>query len=129
VTDSTGTVSIAPSGAKIDATMLAQRPLERSDFGVGGTLGTLLKGVTSMLSDPQRIRVWGIRPGQEVYVLGNVSNQGDKLLIGSGDGDFFVSTQSEEQLTRSLGWQAPLFRVVGVALIIGGIVCAVMKLV
>jgi hypothetical protein len=125
VSDATGSVLVEPRGAKMDCPVVADRYLSQNDSG-GGIMGTILKGLSNMSSNREKIRTRAIALGQALYILGNVSVDGGSRRIGKGQGKFFVSTRSEEELTKSLGWQSKLMKAIGAVMLAGGLALIVM---
>ena len=118
VRDAGGTFPVNPSGAQVDAPKV---PIEGQD--------SLLQflGLDSMVSG-QRISVWSLKPGTEVYVLGEVQpDAGGKNSLGRGHGEypFVISYQKEHELLRSAtaGAWAWMFGG-GLAIIVAGLMVA-----
>ena len=132
LTDSTGTVTVDPEGADVDAPVVVKRPVRPGDPTEGmpdGALKTVLSTLSTLASTPHKVEVRAVTADRELYVLGDVQRRADgQLRVSKGDNKFFISTKSEEQLARSLGRAAALFYVLGAALIVGGIVVLVLAL-
>ena len=112
VRDAFGTFDVNPYGAQIDVP-----ELPKADEG--GLLGFL--GVTSLLTD-QKISVWSLTPGTEVYVLGEVQPNGKKNAIGRGEGayPFVISIYEESELLKSTAAGAWGWMIGSAVTIIGG---------
>jgi len=132
LTDSTGTVTVDPQGASMDAPIVVKRPVTPGDPTEGlpdGPLKTVLSGLSMLAQTPHRVEVRAVALNQDLYVLGDVLRGPEgELRVGKGDNKFLISTKSEEQLTRSLGRTSMLLYFVGSALVIGGIVVLVLAL-
>ena len=118
VRDEGGTFPVNPSGARVDAPKI---PIEGQD--------SLLQflGLDSLMSG-QRISVWSLAPGTEVYVLGEVQpDAGGKNSIGRGHGDypFVISHRQEHELLLSAAAGAWGYLLGGgLAIIAGGLMIA-----
>lgn len=118
LTDASGSVSVDPTDAKFDAPEVVDRyvePGENLGAMADGPLKTILTAAASMgLGEREKLEVHAIQTGRELYVLGDVrKGADDALCVAKGDGEFFISTKSEEQLQRSLGRQTIAFHVSG----------------
>ena len=126
LTDQSGTVVVDPDGAEVDARRLVQTSIDPTQMMGEGTLKTLAQAT----SDAQRITVDGIPADLELYVLGDVTRRADgELRVAKGANRFFISTKSEEQLTKTLGRQAMLYYVSGGVLLLAGVVVLAIALV
>ena len=103
VRDAFGTFDVAPYGADVDVPEIPKAN--------EGSLMSFL-GIDRLLAD-QKLSVWALYPGIEVYVLGEVQPNGSKNAIGRGEGTypFIISTKEESDLLRSKaagawGWMA-----------------------
>jgi hypothetical protein len=129
ITDSTGSVTVDPEGAHIDAPVVAKRPVrpgDAIDSMPDGPLKTVVSGLSMLASTPHRVTVTAIPVDRQLYVLGGAQRGADdKLCVAKGTNRFFISTRSEQELARSLGLKSVLFYVLGAALIVGAIVVLV----
>jgi len=132
LTDSTGTVTVDPVGAAMDAPMVVKRPVAPGDPTEGipeGLLKTVLSAAAVMAQTPHRVEVRAVMLNRNLYVLGDVLRGADgELRVGKGDNKFLISTKSEEQLARGLGRTSILLYVLGGVMVIGGIVLTVLAL-
>ena len=130
LTDSTGTVTVDPEGADIDAPMVFKGPVRPGDATESlpdGVLKTVLGAVSTLASTPHRVEVRAVAADRQLYVLGDIQRAADRQLrVAKGENRFFISTKSEEQLLRSLGRKSLLFYILGAVMIAGGIVVLVM---
>ena len=120
VSDSTGAVAVEPRGAKMDCPVVADRYLTERDGG-SGVMGTIINALSSLAPNREKIRTRAIAMGQALYILGNVTGDGEGKRVGKGEGKFFISTRSEEELSGSLGWQSKLMKAIGAVLMAGGV--------
>ena len=141
LTDATGSVRVDPENAKIDAPIVLKGPVPPGQMREGieaaaesmepGVLKTVL-GVVARLPftpDRERVKVHAIGLALDLYVLGDVQQGTDgQVRISKGDNNFFISTKSEEQLSRKLGRQLLVFYSLGVAFIGTGIVILALAL-
>lgn len=105
--DSSGTVGVDPNGIRPDGVeQVTDRfePVERS--GSSGFLGTIgrLSGWNSDDTIGYQYTEWVLRPGTQLYVLGEVHDKIGPLVIAKPEqpGDpFIISTRSEDQLRKS----------------------------
>lgn len=67
-----------------------------------------------------RTSEWIIPAGQQCYILGSVSGQGDKAQVSEGGGKFIISCKSEEELARKYKWHLVLWLGFGVLSLLGG---------
>ena len=120
LTDLSGSVVVDPEGAKMDAPVLVDREIRPGEDLAGGVWGTILSGAALLAgAERQKIEVRGVAVGRDLYVLGDVLRGADgQLRVAKGEGRFFISTKSEEQLSRSLGWQTKALFIVGALLIV-----------
>ena len=132
LTDSSGSVTVDPEGAHIDAPVVVKRPVKPSDpveSMPDGPLKIVLGSLSRLAATPLRVTVRAVAADRNLYVLGDVQEGADrKLRIAKGENKFFISTRSEEQLARSLGIKALVLYSLGALLIVGGIVVLVMTL-
>jgi hypothetical protein len=126
LTDSTGSVTVDPEGANIDAPVVVKRPVKSGasiESLSDGPLKTVLRGVSMLASTPHRVTVRAVPVGRQLYVLGDVQRDaGGESRVAKGENKFFISTRSEEQLARSLGLKSVLFYFLGAAFVIGAVV-------
>ncbi|MBN1288799.1 MAG: hypothetical protein JXA49_04085 [Actinobacteria bacterium] len=136
--DSSGTVEVLPRDAKFEAhkTMGNQYGAmgldvdiydRRSDSVIGQVLDTISSlggGATNRF----RTSEWVIPAGERLYVLGSAIRQGERCVIGKGEGPFIVSTKSEEELTRKYTWTSMGWLVFGTLAAAGGVVAAIYAL-
>lgn len=131
VTDSSGSVTVNPEGAKMDAPVVVKGPVPAGDVTAQipeGLPKMLLSLASKFGSLPRRVKVRAIGTGQSLYVLGDVRRTPDgRTEIAEGDNKFFVSTKSEEQLLKSLGRISTVLYVLGVSFIGGAIALFILK--
>lgn len=121
--DSEGSVTIDPEGSQIDAPVIVDRYIEPGENLAEGALKSIVSAASMVFGERRKLVVKAIATGCELYVLGDVSAGADgHLRVSKGDGKFFISTKSEEQLAKSLGLQTILFYVIGTLLIVGAVV-------
>jgi len=132
LTDETGSVTVDPEGAKLDAPVIVKGPVHGADIsqlmpdGVPKMLAGML---TQLATNPMKVEVRGVTGGQNLYVLGDVSKAPDgNLTVAKGDNKLFISTKSEEQLARSLGRTSIVLYILGATFIIGAIVALMFAL-
>jgi E3 Ubiquitin ligase len=130
VRDASGTMVVDPGDVTIDR---AERVVNRFDpAGVSGLLSvTGLSGVTPSGGGTlgYEYEEWVVRPGQRMYVLGEASDRDGRFVIAKPEeGQFVVSTRSEEELTRGATRDrmiatiaAPVAAVAGLALVVAGV--------
>jgi len=132
LTDSTGSVTVDPQDADVDAPVIVKGPVRPSDAieqMPAGVLKTVAGAVSMLAPNPQKVEVRGVTVGRNLYVLGDVQKGPDgRLLVAKGDNKFFISTKTEEQLARSLGRTSLLLYVLGAVFIVGSVVALVMGL-
>jgi hypothetical protein len=132
LTDSTGTVTVDPEGAAMDAPVVVKQPVRPGDATESlpdGPLKTVLSGLSMLAQTPHRVEVRAVTLNRNLYVLGDVLRGADgELRVGKGDNKFLISTKSEEQLARSLGRTSMLLYVLGALMVIGGIAVLVLTL-
>ena len=132
LTDTTGTVTVDPEGAAMDASIVVKRPVKPGDPTKGipeGLLKTIVTAAAAMAQSPHRVEVRAVTLNQDLYVLGDVLRGPDgELRVGKGANKFLISTKSEEQLVRSIGRMSMLLYFLGSAMVIGGMVILILKL-
>ncbi len=126
LTDSTGSVTVDPEGASVDAPVVVKRPVRSGDSIESlpdGPLKTVLSGVSMLATTPHRVTVRAVPVDRELYVLGDVQRGADReLQVAKGENKFFISTRSEEQLAKSFGRKSVLFYFLGAVFVIGAVV-------
>lgn len=131
--DDTGTVLIHPDGADIDRPeQVVDRFDPRSSVNEdGGFFASLLRAGSDTGTLGFQHQEWIIRPGEELYVQGEVADRTGALVFAKPQdgGAFLVSTRSEEEIVSGAERNAKLAlggavvaAVVGVVLLIAGAV-------
>lgn len=129
VQDATGTVTVVPQDADIDA---PEQVLDRFEQHEGASVGQgVAEGIFSALlrvgDDTGTIgfqhEEWAIRPGVQLYVHGELQDASGELAFGKpgDDGRFVVSTRSEEEVVASARRNARIAGVAGIVLVVLGI--------
>lgn len=122
--DDTGALAIDPKGAEVDH---AEKVHERFEEG-SGSAGTSIElgGFSINLGGGSRTigyqyEEWAVRPDQQLFVLGDVVDQGERLvMVKPTEGPYVVSTRSEEQVLQSETQKRTWFSVcAGVAAVAG----------
>ncbi len=116
--DGTGQILVHPEGAEIDAPKVHSETGRQQGFSfeIGGLDLGALSGA------PTRLTVWAIQPNARLYVLGKVVyGPGESVELRQGEGRFFISTKSEEQLARSLGNVSRILNLLAPVLFFGGL--------
>ena len=98
VQDSSGSAALVFEGAKVEAVQVHQH-FEASTIGVVGSLFNVSGTVLG-----HRYTEWAIAPDAQVYVLGTVLAGGAVGRAEDKKNPFVISTRSEEERTKSLGW-------------------------
>lgn len=141
VEDGTGRVLVAPLGADIDHAEKVVDRFDRGDERVAAGVAGAVEGVlTAALlggSGGERsgtigfqTEEWVIRPGAQLYVLGEVSDQSGRLCFAKPDkGRFLVSTRSEEQLVAEHRRRAVLGTSLAAVSAVAGVACVAAGLV
>lgn len=119
VADETGIVTVDPNKAKVDCPVVADQYLERNQLEGDGMFAKFVN-VAMLSGRDERIKVRAINLDTPLYVLGHARPAGDAMRISKGDGKFFISTKSEEELLGSLGWQSAALQAVGILAALGG---------
>lgn len=117
LTDSTGSVRIDPADADLDAPKVAERYIEPGEKVAEmpeGALKTVLTAASALgMGEREKIEVRALPITCSLYILGDVQTGGDgALTIAKGDGRFFISTKSEEQLERGFSRELIAYQVV-----------------
>lgn len=134
IVDGTGIIGVDPNGTTPDA---PERVAQRFE-PVGAQHTGLLAAVAGGFGGHQEETIgftheeWVIRPGQQLYVLGEVHDRIGPLVIGRPDASsdpFIISTRSEAELRagaqrtqRWWAWGGGALGAVGVVLLVLGIV-------
>lgn len=140
VEDDGGTVAVDPSGAtlKMDSTnrtreqFIGTQPSElvaladetKSDQSGTDREGVSVRsdGVTSRLYNGDSTRIYEhdvLRPGDEVYVLGEAKRRDDELVVVDGGNDMLLSNMTEAELSDTLGSNQWLLAALAVGFTIG----------
>lgn len=132
--DATGSVVIHPDGATMDR---PEQVLDRFDHSDGrdraaeGFLDKILRATDDGGTIGFRHEEWIVRPGEELYVQGEVGDRTGSLVFEKprDKGNFLVSTRSEEEIVQGAERNAKLAvagagvaLVVGLALVVAGAV-------
>lgn len=133
--DSSGAVEVLPRGAKFEAhkTMGNQYGAMGLDVDIydrrsDGVIGQIFDTISSLgggATNRFRTSEWVIPTGEQLYVLGSALRQGQRSVIGKGEGPFIVSTKSEEELSKKYTWTSIGWLVFGTVASAGGIVAAI----
>ena len=127
LTDATGSALVNPDKASWDAQRICKREIDPSESMEDGTLKALTQAAIWMTQDRQRITIWAVPADHELYVLGNAEKLSDgSMRLAKGEGKFFISARSEEELTRSLGNQTLGYYIAAAGLSAGGVIVAVL---
>ena len=129
VKDATGAVLVDPGNQDPDGVEKVRDRFERDRQGGGGklTIGSFsLRLPSRSRTIGYRYEEWALRPGRQVYVLGEASDQSGRLTLGAPaeGGVFLISTRSEAELrsrerTKVLGFSAG-----GAAALLAGLIAA-----
>lgn len=141
VVDESGSVRVDPQSAtlKVDSRNRTRESFRGTDTDqlqaleaeTGGDQGgtdregvrVRADGVDSQLydvSDDRRVYSHEVlRPGDDVYVLGEATRDDEGLIVGKGDDDFLLSNMSEEELAETLGSNQLLLGALAAAFTIG----------
>ncbi|MHC1561959.1 E3 ubiquitin ligase family protein [Actinomycetospora sp. C-140] len=132
--DSSGIIGVDPNGTAPDRPEKLHERFVPGAPGPGGFANALqgFMGQGSSDSLGMTYTEWVIRPGQPLYVLGEVHDRIGPLVIGkpeSSSDHFIVSTRSEEELRhdavghqRWFAWGGAALAVVGLVLTVVGLV-------
>ncbi len=129
VEDATGSLAVDPEGAAFTA----EKALSRTEPAGGGPR-RLTVGRYSLQApfDPRtrgyRFEEEVIPVGQEVYVLGEVTDSGSELRLASpaGEGKLLISVKSREQLLKELGSGSKFLRVAAIVCGVAGLLLLVL---
>ena len=125
VEDETGKIKINPEKAQIEAPEVHSEVSEAEQgFKLPIPLSMKFGGLNIDLpsgSELTRLTVWAIKPNEQVYILGDVFEDDDGLVITKGEGRFLISTRDEEEIVKSLNRQYWLLYGFGGVLLIGGL--------
>ncbi|MEV4422098.1 GIDE domain-containing protein [Patulibacter sp. NPDC049589] len=136
LTDATGSVVIRPDGADVDRPeKVVDRFEARSAMNQAGEgfLSSLLRVGNDTGTLGFQHQEWVIRPGEELYVQGEVSDRTGPLVFAKPEdkGDYLISTRSEDEIVAGAERNgkiavavAGVAGVVGIVLLIAGAVTA-----
>lgn len=136
VSDGTGSITVFPDKAEFISAQTLDKlfgapSAETTD--ADGVLGTIGKAVDvlnrSGLGTSYRTSEWIIPTGRELYILGNITYQGNAAAIKKGDGPLIISVKSEEELTKKYKRSYILQFVFGAISAAGGLGCAIYSLI
>lgn len=128
------TIGVDPGGERPDK---PEQVIDRFEPHEGGRGSVELFGITlpsfggGNRTIGYKYKEWIVRPGQRLYILGEVHDKIGPLVIGkpSEDGHFIISTRSESELRKSRETQHKLLAlgtvagvVIGLGLLVAGIV-------
>jgi hypothetical protein len=131
--DASGTIGVDPNGVAPDRPEKIHERFEPGPPGPGGFGGA----VRSFFGHDgeslgMRYTEWVIRPGQQLYILGEVHDRIGPLVIGkptSSSDPFIISTRTEQELRdaavgrqRWFAWGGAALAVIGVVLTVVGLV-------
>lgn len=131
--DDSGIIGVDPNGVAPDRPEKLHENFVPGGPGPGG-LGGMVQGFFGHGTDSLGMTYteWVIRPGQRLYILGEVHDRIGPLVIGkpeSSSDPFIVSTRSEEELRagtvghqRWYAWGGSALAVLGIVLVVVGLV-------
>ncbi|MFH0952478.1 MAG: GIDE domain-containing protein [Patescibacteria group bacterium] len=118
VQDSSGQVTVNPEGADWDVQSLGEKYVQRGDI----MQNSILKSVINAVSNKQtRAKESALLVNGPVYVYGQANEGKGGVAIEKGQGKFFISHKSEEQVEKSMAHTAGFMKVLGYIGIIGGV--------
>ncbi len=126
--DSSGGIWVVPDGAEF-VPVLSMND-QNGAFGYNvpqeSVTGQLLDSVLDAIShdyehyERYRTSEWIVPTGQQCYVLGSVTGQGDKAQVSKGGSRFIISCKSEEELSKKYKWHYALWLGFGILSLAGG---------
>jgi len=133
--DGTGTILVQPRGEQPDGAPKVHSHFEKDEEAAAtgypalASLGNFVAKVAGGAAAFGRssgtlgyeFEEWAVRPGDHLYVLGEVTTDGERLVMGSPTGrDFVISLRSEQELARdSLFLERLLYGASGVLALLG----------
>jgi hypothetical protein len=113
VNDGYGTFDVTPWGAQVDVPEITEG--DRSALASFLTIDCFMEN--------QKVSVWALYPGTEVYVLGEVQPHASRNAIGRGEGayPFVISNREESEFLRSTSTGAWGWMLGSAVAIIGGV--------
>jgi hypothetical protein len=128
--DDSGAIVVAPDGAEFVPVISMNDQSGAFGYDVpqesvtAQVLDTVLDAVThdDDYEHYERYRTseWIVPAGQQCYVLGSVTGQGEGAQVSKGGGRFIISCKSEEELSRKYKWHFMLWWLFGVLSLAGG---------
>jgi hypothetical protein len=126
--DSSGGIWVVPDGAEF-VPVLSMND-QNGAFGYNVPQESVTERVLDSVLDAMdddyehferyRTSEWIVPTGQQCYILGSVTGQGDKAQVSKGGGKFIVSCKSEEELSRKYRWHFMLWWLFGILSLAGG---------
>ncbi len=132
VQDASGVIPVRPEGARMDGAELVVDRFERADdSGAEFQLGSFqlrLPGANGTIG--YRYQEWIVRPGARLFVLGEVSDRtGELAMARPSQGQYLISTRSEQELTASARRTHVIASVAGAVAGVAGLVLLVAGLI
>ncbi|MCX6021282.1 MAG: E3 ubiquitin ligase family protein, partial [Chloroflexi bacterium] len=130
VRDSSGTIELDPDGADLDMQDVYDHFEPADDGAVRVRFGGFSFNVEANAGGMgartlgYRAKEWALLPGKRIYVLGEIQEQGKRLVIAKptgGDTTFMVSTKTEKELKSSANTGQWLALAGAVSLALGGV--------
>lgn len=115
IDDGTGTILVEPSAERPEGAPKVHRHFEKDEEAAAkgypalaslGNLVTQVAGASVVFGKSggtlgYEFEEWVVRSGDRLYVLGEATNEGGRLVMrAAADGDFVISLSSEEELAR-----------------------------
>jgi hypothetical protein len=120
--DSSGTISVNPEGAEIEAPVIFSGDVDASPPAGQGILGQIGSALSALSQQRVRVETRGLAVGIPLYVLGNASrNAAGQVQVGSGESKFLISYKSESEVKSGLAAASTVLYIVGGLLIVLGV--------
>jgi E3 Ubiquitin ligase len=126
IQDATGTVFVTVKGADIDEPPKTFDRFEKekpTDLG-SGMLASVAEAFSNWNDDTIGIQreEWSLRPGQRLYVIGEVSDKAGRIEFGKPEeGAYLVSTRTEAELRKSAQTWAKVWAIATLVLFVAGV--------
>jgi hypothetical protein len=112
-----------PYGTEFDAKPFGKDVLD----ALGREPGVQMK-LDELMDERKRVRTYTILEGSEVFVMGDVQQEGPKRTVRKGAGLYLISTESSETVLKQMKGRFVLSAVIGVGLCLFALLLAALVL-
>lgn len=116
--DGSGTISINPQEANMDAPQIFERIVEPGEVFPKPELRKLVNHLTGYQS---RVRERAFVTGSSAYAFGTIFSSGDRLYMMRGKRPLYISWKPEELVEQEVGRRSALFTLGGLVAFLGGL--------